>query len=130
MLGKLSGNAVDNVFTMFKLLDQKLRDLPALYDMEFVIVGRLTRDKDTIKGQITKLGGKLVSSIKPTTMAVISTEKEIEKMGSKIKQAETSQIHVVPEEFVDQAESNVGKIPELITKLSICSWGTDVRHLF
>lgn len=98
--------------------------------MEFVIVGRLTRDKDTIKGQITKLGGKLVSSIKPTTMAVISTEKEIEKMGSKIKQAETSQIHVVPEEFVDQAESNVGKIPELITKLSICSWGTDVRHLF
>ncbi|KAF5305635.1 hypothetical protein FQR65_LT07716 [Abscondita terminalis] len=101
------------------------RDTPPLYNMEFVIVGKLDVDKNELKKLITKLGGKVVTKIKETVMAVISTEAEVEKMGSRISEAQSAEVHVVPLTFLDEATEHNGRIPELITKKSICSWGSD-----
>ncbi|KAJ8919846.1 hypothetical protein NQ315_006375 [Exocentrus adspersus] len=101
------------------------RALPPLYNMEFVILGNPSRSKDEIKKQVASMGGKVVTKLKDTTMAVISTAEEVEKMGARMKEAERFQIHVVPEDFLDEAKDNVGKIPDLIIKKSLCNWGTD-----
>ncbi|CAH2012006.1 unnamed protein product [Acanthoscelides obtectus] len=101
------------------------RELPALYNMEFVIVGKLSKEKDEIKREITSLGGKVVNKISKSVMAVISTPADVEKMGSKMTDAEAEQIHVVSEDFVDEAKNNTGKIPDLIIQKSICNWGSD-----
>lgn len=86
------------------------------------------RKMNDLKEEIVKLGGKVKTNPTANTMAVISTAKEVEKMSKKIVDAESLKIQVVPEEFLDQAAGNIGKIPKLIEKLSICNWGTDVRH--
>ncbi|XP_060519943.1 poly [ADP-ribose] polymerase [Cylas formicarius] len=102
-----------------------VRVLPALYDMEFVILGHPSRGKDVLKKQIQSLGGKVTTKISKTVMAVIATPEMVEKMGTRISEAETEQVQVVPEDFVDQAKDSAGKIPELIIKKSICTWGSD-----
>lgn len=101
------------------------RAAPALYDMEFVILGQPARGKDVLKKEIQALGGKVVTKIGPTVMAVIANKEMVEKMGARIQEAESEQIQVVPEDFVDEAKDNSGKIPDLIIKKSICSWGSD-----
>lgn len=102
------------------------RELPALYDMEFVVVGYPPRTKDEIKKQVTALGGKVITKISKAVMAVISTAEEVEKLGARMREVETCEIHVVPVEFLDEAKENVGKIPDLIIKKSLCNWGADV----
>lgn len=104
------------------------RQRPALYGMEFVIIGRLKQNKDDIKKKITTMGGKVVTKIKRSVMAIISTEADVEKMGSRISEAQMEDIHVVSEDFLDEAKDYVGKIPELVLKKNICSWGSDVSE--
>lgn len=94
--------------------------------MEFVIV---SKDKDKLKKKILSMGGKVVNKIKNTVMAVIATQEDVDKMRSKIQEAETEEIQVVSEDFLDEAKSNAGKIPDLIIKKSICSWGSDVSEI-
>nr|CAI5827669.1 unnamed protein product [Callosobruchus analis] len=101
------------------------RELPVLYNMEFVIVGKPSKGKDEIKREITSLGGKVVNKFSKNVMAVISTPADVEKMGSKMMEAEAEQIHVVSEDFVDEAKNNTGKIPDLVVQKSICNWGSD-----
>lgn len=36
---------------------------------------------------------------------------------------------MISEDFVDEAKANTGKIPDLVLKKSICSWGSDVRTM-
>lgn len=102
------------------------RALPALYNMEFVILGKPKRGKEQLKKDITRLGGKVVTKIQDSVMAVFASAEDVEKMGSRMRDVQTCDIHVVPEEFVDEAKDNVGKIPDLIIKKSISSWGSDV----
>lgn len=101
------------------------REVPPLYNMEFVIVGKVKTDKSELKKQIVTLGGKVVTKIKRSVMAVISTEADVEKMGSRISEAQLEDIHVVPESFLDEAKEHKGRIPELVKTKSICSWGSD-----
>ncbi|KAF5303926.1 hypothetical protein FQA39_LY01711 [Lamprigera yunnana] len=101
------------------------RDVPPLYDMEFVLIGKLTTDKGELKKKISKFGGKVVTKIKSTVMAVISTEADVEAMSSRITEARGADIHVVPETFLDEVTEYAGRIPDLVTKKSICSWGSD-----
>uniref|UniRef100_A0A1Y1KWX6 Poly [ADP-ribose] polymerase n=1 Tax=Photinus pyralis TaxID=7054 RepID=A0A1Y1KWX6_PHOPY len=100
------------------------RALPPLYNMEFVLLGALQGSKE-LKAQISKLGGKVVTKIKETVMAVISTEADVEKMGARMTEASTVGIQVVPEEFLDEAPNYVGRIPELVLAKNISSWGSD-----
>lgn len=102
------------------------RKLPALYDMEFVIVGKLTRGREQAKKQIQQLGGKLDTKLSDTILAVISTKNEVEKMNERMEQTKDLKIHVVSEDFIDEAKDNTGKITDLILKKSICDWGSDV----
>lgn len=102
------------------------REKPPLYEMEFYIIGQPPKGKNEIKKEIEKMGGKIVKKISNTVMAVISTPEEVEKMNLKMQEAETEQVHVVSEDFLDEAKDNVGKIPDLIIKKSICNWGSDV----
>lgn len=102
------------------------RERPALYEMEFVILGNNIKDKNEIKKKIAKLGGKVVTKISKSVMAVISTPEEVEKLGSRMQEAESEGIHVVPVDFLDEAANKkFEQIPELVVKKSICGWGTD-----
>lgn len=94
--------------------------------MEFVILGHPPKGKDKIKKEVLSMGGKVVTKIKNTVMAIISTSEEVEKMNNRMQEAESEQIHVVSDDFLDEAKNCVGKIPDLVIKKSICSWGTDV----
>ncbi|XP_018335477.1 poly [ADP-ribose] polymerase [Agrilus planipennis] len=101
------------------------REKPPLYNMEFVLLGNLSKNKDDLKKSITLLGGKVVTKISKTVMAVISTPEEVAKESSRINQAQDADIQVVSEDFLEEAKSNTGKIPELVLKKSICNWGSD-----
>ncbi|XP_045461901.1 poly [ADP-ribose] polymerase [Harmonia axyridis] len=101
------------------------REAPALYNMQFVILGKPQRGKDELKKQITKLGGKVVTSINENIMAVIASEEDVEKMGSRMLDVRSKDIQVVPESFVDDAVGKAGKIPDLIIEKKICDWGSD-----
>ncbi|XP_028137799.2 poly [ADP-ribose] polymerase isoform X1 [Diabrotica virgifera virgifera] len=101
------------------------RDLPPLHEMKFVILGHSDKSKEAITEEVTALGGKIVTKIDKTVMALITTEKEVEKLGSRMQEAESEGIHAVSEDFLKVAKYNSGKIPDLIIKKSICSWGTD-----
>lgn len=95
--------------------------------MEFVIIGS-KQMKDDLKKKIVSMGGKVVTKIKRSVMAVISSEADVEKMGARISEAQMEDVHVVSADFVDEAKDYAGKIPELVLKKNICSWGSDVRH--
>ncbi|XP_072383200.1 poly [ADP-ribose] polymerase-like [Diabrotica undecimpunctata] len=101
------------------------KEPPALYDMLFVIVGKPPKGKDEIKKQILSMGGKLITKIDEKVAAIISTTQEVEKMNMRMQQAEKFDIHVVPDDFLDEAKNNVGKIADLIIEKSICEWGSD-----
>lgn len=64
------------------------RERPALYEMEFVILGNPERGKDVLKKQIQALGGKVVTKISKSVMAVVADKEMVEKMGARIKMAE------------------------------------------
>lgn len=101
-----------------------IREKPPLYNMEFVILGKLKQSKDEIKSIIQRMGGKLGTKIHEKLAAVISTEEEVEKMSSKMKEAQGMGIHVVPEDFLEAVKGG-GAISFIISK-TICDWGTDV----
>lgn len=95
--------------------------------MEFVILGMSPRDRETIKKAITKLGGKVVTKIQNTVMAIITTPDEVAKTNNRrIQEAKWHNIHAVSEDFVDSAKDYAGRIPELVLEKSIGDWGSDV----
>ncbi|XP_065370938.1 poly [ADP-ribose] polymerase [Calliphora vicina] len=99
------------------------RERPPLYNMEFSLLG--IDDDDNIKKRITTLGAKCVSSITDRTTAVLSTPKEVKRMGSRIKKAKALGLHVIPIEYLDAVESNGAGAINFITSMSLCDWGTD-----
>lgn len=101
-----------------------IREKPPLYNMEFVIIGKLNQSKDDIKAAIQKMGGKLGTKIHEKVAAIISTEDDVKRMGSKMTEAKDLGIQVVPEDFLEAVKS--GGAVSFITSKSICDWGTDV----
>lgn len=93
--------------------------------MEFAIIGKTKLPKDEIKKQIQRMGGKLGTSIHANLAAVISTEKDVERLGSRMEEAKQHGIQVVPEDFLDDVKGG-GAISFIVSK-SLCDWGTDVR---
>ncbi|XP_055640621.1 poly [ADP-ribose] polymerase [Toxorhynchites rutilus septentrionalis] len=99
------------------------REKPALYNLQFVILGKTATSKDLLKEKIQKLGGKVSTKITSTIAAIISTQDEVERMGSRMQEAKEMQIQVVPEDFLEDA-ANGGAL-SFITSKSICDWGSD-----
>lgn len=93
--------------------------------MEFVIIGHTERTKDDIKKLIQRMGGKLGTKIHEKVAAIISTEDEVKRLGSRMREAKDFGIQVIPEDFLDDVK-NGGAISYISSK-SLCDWGTDVR---
>lgn len=92
--------------------------------MEFVIIGKTKKSKDEIKKIIQKMGGKLNTKIHEKVAAIISTEEEVERLGSRMNEAKELGIQVIPETFLDDAKG--GNAVSFIMSQSLCDWGTDV----
>lgn len=100
------------------------REKPPLYNLEFVIIGKTEKSKDDIKKTIQKMGGKLGTKIHEKLAAIISNPEEVERLGSRMREAKDFGIQVVTEEFLEEVKS--GQAISYITSKSICDWGTDV----
>jgi poly [ADP-ribose] polymerase 1 len=70
------------------------REVPVLYNMEFIIIGKTKQSKEEIGEKIKQLGGKLTTKLHKKTSAVISTAEEVKKMGSRMSQAQELDIQV------------------------------------
>lgn len=71
------------------------------------------------------MGGKLGTKIHEKVAAIISTEDEVKRMSSRMREAKDFGIQVIPEDFLDDVKS--GGAISYITSKSLCDWGTDVR---
>lgn len=101
-----------------------VRERPPLENMEFAVVGRVSRLRADLKEAIQRLGGKLVTSVHAKLAAVVATEKAVEQMSDKMVEVKTLGIQVLRDTFVEE----LGKtnVIEFIKTQSICDWGTDV----
>ncbi|XP_034943487.1 poly [ADP-ribose] polymerase [Chelonus insularis] len=99
-------------------------DLP-LRGMQFVIAGRTSKNKDTLKKEIMQLGGTVVNKVHENLAAVISSEKSLEKGGKHFDDAEQMDIQVVTEDFIEEAKDFKDAPVSLITKKNIAGWGGD-----
>ncbi|CAG9815972.1 unnamed protein product [Phaedon cochleariae] len=79
--------------------------------MEFVILGKPPKGKDEIKRIIVSMGGRVGTKIHSRVMAIISTMEEVERMNSRMQAAEYEQIHVVPEDFLEEPHSRLPAEP-------------------
>ncbi|XP_041351454.1 poly [ADP-ribose] polymerase 1-like [Gigantopelta aegis] len=95
----------------------------SLENMNFVIVGKLSKSKAALTKEIQNMGGNVVTKIDKKVAACISTKDEVTKKSKNIKEAEKCGVHVVSEDFLSEAKS--GSAPSLIQKHSIASWGDD-----
>ncbi|XP_043656906.1 poly [ADP-ribose] polymerase isoform X1 [Drosophila teissieri] len=99
---------------------------PPLYNLKFSIIGLKDQQKN-LRSRIEKLGGKFEVKISENTIAIISTELEIQKKSIRMKSAQELGIHIVPIEFLDFVETDKDGAINYIISTSICSWGTDPK---
>lgn len=93
--------------------------------MEFFVIGKTAQSRADLKNAIQQLGGKLSTKLHEKLAAVISSEKEVERMNEKMKEAKSMGIQVITEDFMDKLDK-AGAV-EYIKSKSICDWGSDVR---
>jgi hypothetical protein len=90
-----------------------------------VIVGKTTKSKDDLKREILLMGGNVKLEVSESTAAVVSTVAEVEKLSRKIEEAKNYDIHVVSEDFVEEAKEFTDTPIILFKKKSIAPWGGD-----
>lgn len=100
------------------------RERPPLYSLQFALAG-LNDNDEKFKKRIAKLGGRLDPKITEKTIAVFSTPKEVNRMGSRIEKAKRLGIHVIPVDYLDSVESNGAGAISYISSMTLCDWGTD-----
>ena len=93
--------------------------------LDFVITGKTTKSKDELMKEIILLGGNVKSKVAEDTAAVIATPADVEKMVKRIQEAQELDIHVVSEDFVEEAKGFTDAPIMLIKKKSIAPWGSD-----
>lgn len=102
--------------------------VPPLKNLQFYIYGRLKEDKETLKKQILKLGGLVVTKLTDTTVAVVSSKSEVEKMNDKMTEIKEKDIEVVEPSFLNLIDAKKGTIAnslQLIKENNIADWGSD-----
>ncbi|KAL0840559.1 hypothetical protein ABMA28_015776 [Loxostege sticticalis] len=107
--------------------------IPPLKNLQFFMYGKLKSNKEELKHRILKLGGLVVSKLTDTLAAVVSTEKEVEKMSNKMEEIKEKDIEVVDESFFDLIDPKTGTVAntlQLIKQHNIADWGSDpVRRI-
>lgn len=100
------------------------RERPPLYLFQFAHINLKDSEKN-LKQKISKLGGKLDTKIDEKTIAIFSTQKDVENLGSRMLKAKELGIHVIPVDYIDQVEKEPSGAIRFISSLSLCDWGTD-----
>lgn len=98
-----------------------------LKHMQFVILGRTEMDKEDLKKEILLLGGTVVTKIHKDLAAVISNQKEVEKMNRRMEEVKAHDIQVITEDFVQEAKEYTEAPIMLLKKKTISSWGGDIK---
>ncbi|MEE6473714.1 hypothetical protein FKM82_010148 [Ascaphus truei] len=97
-----------------------------LSNMTVLTLGKLSKNKDEIKGMIEELGGKTTASANKATLCV-STLKEVEKMGKKMEEVKGANVRVVSEDLLKELPS--GKSIQLLLSLhAISTWGAEIKQ--
>lgn len=102
-----------------------VREKPRLYNMEFLVLGKGSKSRDEIKKIIQKAGGRITTKLHDKVMAIIAPPKMVQDMTDKMEMAQTMNIQVVGEEFLDEF-TKVDPLHYIQTQ-SICDWGSDPR---
>ncbi|XP_037719414.1 uncharacterized protein LOC119553225 isoform X2 [Drosophila subpulchrella] len=100
------------------------RKKPPLHNLNFSIIG-LKDQKIELKMRIEKFGGKCETKISANTIAIISTEQEVNKKSKRMESAQELGIHIVPVEYLDFVEADAEGAINYINSTSICNWGTN-----
>ncbi|XP_037946866.1 poly [ADP-ribose] polymerase [Teleopsis dalmanni] len=98
------------------------REKPPLYNLRFAHIG-LSEQFENLKQRISKLGGSCDTKINEKVIAIFSTEKEVEKLSSRMLKAKELGIHIIPLKYLDSVEGS--NAISNITSMSLCDWGTD-----
>ncbi|EFN84955.1 poly [ADP-ribose] polymerase [Harpegnathos saltator] len=98
-----------------------------LKNMQFVILGRIEKDREELKKDILLLGGTVGTKIHKDLAAVISNPKEVEKMSKRMEDVKALDIHVITENFVEEAKEYTDAPIMLLKKKTISSWGGDIN---
>ncbi|XP_076293767.1 poly [ADP-ribose] polymerase-like isoform X2 [Lasioglossum baleicum] len=97
-----------------------------LKHMQFFIIGRTEKDKNDLKKEIIHLGGEVPSKLHENIAAVISTQKVMDQMNVRMREAKSLNIQVITEDFVEEAKEYTGPAISLLKKKTISTWGGDI----
>lgn len=100
-------------------------EVKPLKGLLFAIVGKTFNNKEILKKNITKLGGKIVTKITREVAAVVSSVRTLAKPNQMIKDAQRLRVNVVGEGFVDEAKHCTDAPFKLIVARTISGWGSD-----
>ncbi|KAG5673403.1 hypothetical protein PVAND_003458 [Polypedilum vanderplanki] len=102
------------------------REREPLYGMHCVLISNNKGLKEELKTKITRLGGKVVTTLQEHIAFVISNNDEVEKMNKRMQEVKSLDIQVVDEKFIDAIEKlKRAEVIEKIKSMSICDWGSD-----
>jgi len=120
----LEGLLTKNDLLKFFCSPKIKRDRPPLYNFKFATIGLKDNDKE-LRKRIGRLSGKCDSKITEDVIAIISTEKEVEKLSSRMKKAKELGINIVPMKYLDYVESDGSGVLTFINSMTLCDWGID-----
>ncbi|KAM8847132.1 poly [ADP-ribose] polymerase 1 [Synchiropus picturatus] len=97
-----------------------------LTGMKLLAVGKLSKNKDDIKAAVEELGGKITGTVNKASL-IISSKKEVEKMGKKMEEVRDAGVRVVAEDFLTDIKSSGKALQELVALHAISPWGAEVK---
>lgn len=95
-----------------------------LKTMEFVL-WKTEKNKEQLTRDIERLGGKVVKKIHKDLSAVICGVNAYSETDRKMLEAKMYDIHVVSEDFVEEAKEFTTTPIALLKKKALCDWGSD-----
>ncbi|CAF3938965.1 unnamed protein product [Rotaria sp. Silwood2] len=110
----------DKIKENYDILPDYNPKLP-LSGYSIALVGRLSKRTRTLQKQIEQLGGTIITTIDKTVDVIISTQDEVQKGSKKIQDAQTFEIYIVPEQFLDDVLN--GRPSIVMEKLKLSTWG-------
>ncbi|XP_044004098.1 poly [ADP-ribose] polymerase-like [Aphidius gifuensis] len=100
------------------------KNLP-LKGMQFIVHGKNENDEEEMKKKIMLLGGTVSREIHENIAAVITSKENFHMGGKVIQDAENMDIQVISDDFIDEAKNYNDTPISLLTKKTICGWGSD-----
>ncbi|XP_063095480.1 poly [ADP-ribose] polymerase 1 isoform X2 [Cavia porcellus] len=97
-----------------------------LSNMKVLLLGKLSRNKDEVKTEVEKLGGKLTGSASKASLC-ISTKKEVEKMSKKMEEVKEANVRVVSEDFLQDVSASTKALQDLLIAHILSPWGAEVK---